>query len=182
LFGSDLWNNGAKNESLANYYWAPLSFTADGAIKPIICQNTVMVPSAAQQKISNVEAAGYAPGCAINKGLHRSQIFRASKTGLLTALSLSAFKSGYPDSALLVSVSEAGSAKARILYEATIAGSAVSWSPKNITVHPNVQVVSGNRYLITISSAASTGCYGLEYNLASKDTTDRRFLYHFAIQ
>ena len=43
LYGSDLWNNGAKNEALANYYWAPLIFAPDGSINPIVCQDTVNV-------------------------------------------------------------------------------------------------------------------------------------------
>ncbi len=43
LFGSDLWNNAARNEALANYYWAPLSFASDGSINPITCRDTVSV-------------------------------------------------------------------------------------------------------------------------------------------
>jgi len=42
LYGSDLWNNGAKNEALANYFWAPLTFDDNGAINPIICQNATV--------------------------------------------------------------------------------------------------------------------------------------------
>lgn len=37
LYGSDLWNNAAKNEALANFYWAPLTFAEDGSINPMDC-------------------------------------------------------------------------------------------------------------------------------------------------
>jgi hypothetical protein len=47
LYGSDLWNNAAKNEALANYYWQPLSFAADGSIDPLTCQNSFMLSLAA---------------------------------------------------------------------------------------------------------------------------------------
>ena len=40
LYGSDLWNDAAKNEALAGYYWAPLRFSADGAIQPLDCADT----------------------------------------------------------------------------------------------------------------------------------------------
>jgi len=46
LYGSDLWDHGAKNEAHANYYWAPLSFASDGAIHPIQCQARVSFPPA----------------------------------------------------------------------------------------------------------------------------------------
>lgn len=45
LYGSDLWiDRPQANEALANFYWAPLSFAADGSIDPIRCQDRVSVP------------------------------------------------------------------------------------------------------------------------------------------
>jgi hypothetical protein len=39
LYGSDLWNNGAKNEALANYYWTGLTFDSIGGINPLVCSD-----------------------------------------------------------------------------------------------------------------------------------------------
>lgn len=46
LYGSDLWD-GRFNEGLANYFWTPLQFGADGAIEPIECSPPAEVSLAA---------------------------------------------------------------------------------------------------------------------------------------
>ena len=40
LFQSDQWN-GSYNEALANYFWGPLAFRADGSIQTLSCARTV---------------------------------------------------------------------------------------------------------------------------------------------
>jgi hypothetical protein len=59
LYGSDLWNNGAKNESQANYYWTGLTFAANGDINPLNCadnygftksDSTTLLPITATQE------------------------------------------------------------------------------------------------------------------------------------
>lgn len=176
LFGSDLWNKAAKNESLANYYWAPLSFAADGSINPIICQNTVAIPSAINKK---TKPTYYAPGCDISNGTKRTQTFKATKTGLLNDVSISAFKNTYPDADLLIEIGEPGNDK--MLSSSIIKGDKVSWSPKNMVVHPKIKVVRGKSYIIAISSTTTKGCYGLEYNRSTKDSAEPKFLYQTSI-
>ncbi|TSJ39159.1 family 43 glycosylhydrolase [Mucilaginibacter corticis] len=175
LFGSDLWNNAAKNESLANYYWAPLKFNEDGSIKPIACQNTVAVPGSTKTD----ESLNYAPGCDINAATKRTTSFKAAKTGLLTNLSLSTFKSAYPDAELQITISAEGSDQP--LKSFTVNAGRLSWSPKNLVLHPEIKVIAGKTYTISISSTISKGCYGLEYDRATKDSAEPAFLYKLTI-
>jgi hypothetical protein len=177
LFGSDLWNKAAKNESLANYYWAPLTFAADGSINPIVCQNTVAIPSIAKAKSS--KDLNYAPGCDIKKGLKRTQAFKATKSGVLSTLSVSTFKTAYPDAPLVIEIADGSTVK--VLSSVTVTASALSWSPKNIVIHPKLQVIAGKSYIITLSSTTGQGCYGLEYDRATKDAAQPKFLYQTVI-
>jgi hypothetical protein len=176
LFGSDLWNNGAKNESLANYYWAPLSFNADGSIKPIVCQNTVAVPSSTKTILKSL-STNFAPVSDINKGAERSQTFKVTKSGLLSTLSIAAFKNGYPDAGLVVEIKAADETQSKILSSTTLPATALSWSPSNIIIRPKIYLVAGKSYMVTIRSATAAGSYGLEYDTADKD----KFLYHTII-
>jgi len=178
LFGSDLWNNAAKNESLANYYWAPLTFTADGAINPIVCQNTVAVLTTASAK--NDKDLNFAPGCDINNGFKRLQTFKAAKTGVLSTVSISTFKSAYPDADLQVSITEAGNDKSLSTTNVTVAK--ISWSPKNVVIHPHIKVTAGKSYVITITSTTAKGCYGLEYDRSTKDSVEPKFIYSITIK
>ncbi|ASU36260.1 Glycosyl hydrolases family 43 [Mucilaginibacter xinganensis] len=165
LFGSDLWNNAAKNEALANYYWAPLSFNADGSIKPMECLQAVKV-----RALNAVETLTLQPGYKtyrdIDKTTQRFQSFKASKTGLLTTLSLTAFKLNTPDSGLTIQVFKADGTsrpKGSPLKSLTITSASVSWSAKNILMHPDLKLVKGTIYCIVVKSTANEGNYGLVY-------------------
>lgn len=177
LFGSDLWNNAAKNESLANYFWAPLKFNEDGSIKPIECGNRVVSPSV--EKTAKVSKLNYAPGCDINSTTKRTSIFKATKTGLLTALTLSTFKSAYPDAELQITISADGSDQP--LKSFSVDAGKLSWSPKNLVLHPEVKVKAGVSYTISIGSTTSKGCYGLEYDRSTMDSAGPAFLYKIEI-
>jgi hypothetical protein len=178
LYGSDLWNNGAKNEALANFYWAPLTFAADGSINPILCQDKVSVavrpdltPIPAPVDLDNTSGAdGFKSHCDISGNIQRSQSFVATRTGTLSAVNFCTFKSGYPDAGLTIEIYQAnasyqpaGSALSSIL----VLPDSIGWSPKLITVRPDVAVKSGNRYAIVVKSAASSGGYGCEYSDSS---------------
>jgi hypothetical protein len=175
LYGSDLWNNAAKNESLANYYWVPLTFAADGSINPIECQNTVAIPNTPGKK----ENYNYAPGCDISNGAKRMQTFKASKTGILSSVSISTFRTAYPDADLQIEVSEAGNVQP--LSIVTLSAEKLSWSPTNVVINTKVNVTAGKSYTITLSSATTKGCYGLEYDRATKNSAEPEFVYHTTI-
>ena len=174
LYGSDLWNNGARNEALANYYWAPLSFNDDGSIKPMACLQTYAVPTAGGTgKPGAAAASGPAAGgpqytieCAVTGSQAQSQSFVASQTGLLATMSLTAFKKDNPDAALQVAIfaeDEAAAPNAAPLYTTELPADSLSWAARNRFIHPNIRVAAGKRYLLRVSSKTSVGCYGLAY-------------------
>ncbi len=174
LYGSDLWNNGARNEALANYYWAPLSFNDDGSIKPMACLQAYAVPTAGGTgKPRAAAASGPAAGgpqytieCAVTGSQAQSQSFVASQTGLLSTMSLTAFKKDNPDAALQVAIfaeDEAAAPNAAPLYTTALPADSISWAARNRFIHPNIRVAAGKRYLLRVSSKTSVGCYGLAY-------------------
>ncbi|WP_345210342.1 family 43 glycosylhydrolase [Mucilaginibacter gynuensis] len=169
LYGSDLWNNAAKNEALANYYWAPLTFTADGAINPLECLETYKLPKKVKSPVpanldNSTGSDDFSKQCDIAASLQRAQSFTATKSGLLSKLSFTAFKNNNPDKELVVSVyATNGNSQptGEALYSETIADQSIGWSAKNIYVKPNLKVKKGTKYVIILKSAATTGCYGV---------------------
>ncbi|WP_121808878.1 family 43 glycosylhydrolase [Mucilaginibacter kameinonensis] len=164
LFGSDLWNNAAKNEALANFYWAPLSFAADGSINPMECQQTANFT----RNPSPVKPTeDFITGCDIGKNVQRAQIFTASRNGNLASISFATFQTGHPDSGLAIEVFElnnTGSPTGKALASVTLPADSVSWSARNVIVKTNIPVTVGKRYAVVIQSATTKGCYGFAYN------------------
>ncbi|MGZ3874649.1 MAG: family 43 glycosylhydrolase [Mucilaginibacter sp.] len=170
LFGSDLWNNAAKNEALANFYWAPLDFAADGSIKPIVCEQTVSLPkdAARPQQPGNARQPekDFTTGCDIGKSVQRAQGFTAAKGGMLNKIVFTTFKSGYPDAVLAIELYEAGVSgkpSGKPLAAVNVPPGSLSWAAKNVSVYPHVAVSAGERYIIVIKSATTAGCYGFAY-------------------
>lgn len=154
LYGSDLWNNAAKNEALANYYWAALEFNEDGSIKPLVC-----APSAVKNS--------FRIHCDISAGIQRAQSFTATRNGTLRELQLVTFKNTDPDAPLTITVYEAGNDHTPVgpvLGEASIMADAVGWSAKKISVKLGVKVKKGRQYCFVVKTAAAKGCYGIVYN------------------
>ncbi|SDD19343.1 Glycosyl hydrolases family 43 [Mucilaginibacter pineti] len=173
LFGSDLWNNAAKNEALANYYWAPLTFAADGSINPMTCEQAFKI-SGSDNKVSTIKAdAGFKTHCDISKNVQRSQSFIPAKTGVLTTIELTTFKTGYPDAELAVTIFKAdktGKAIGSALGTEAIPAATIGWSAKRVAIHPKIMVTKGAAYCIVIKSAAATGCYGFAFRDTAKTT------------
>ncbi len=179
IYGSDLWNDAARNEALANYFWFPLTFAADGSIQPIVCEETPALPirvgqpdkqaSAAQAKGSPSQASAteYTTGCSINDSLGRQdQVFVASQTGLLSAVSVTAYKKDDPDAPLELAIySEEGASNstAKPLYSTFLPADSLSWAARNRFIRPNLRVSAGQHYVLRVRSAATVGCYGLAY-------------------
>lgn len=176
LYGSDLWNNAAKNEALANYYWAPLEFREDGSILPMVCQEKVpldLASGSAGKKIlpkhvdNHSGQEGFIRFCDIKQQLQRSQSFVAGKSGMLTAISFTTFKTGYPNADLNVDIFLADASGILIgesLKSIAISAASVSWSPALAKVYPNIGVKQGQCYVIVLKSATTTGCYGFAYS------------------
>ena len=175
LYGSDLWNNGAKNEALANYYWAPLTFAADGSINPIICEDTISIAGGSAKKLqlkpvdldnsSGIE--GFTSLCDIRDTIQRSQSFVANRSGILTKVSFTTFKSGYPTAGLNISIylaNEFHQPSGDPLSSTVFPSDSLGWAPKGILVYPNIHVIAGKHYAIVLKSASTAGCFGFEYN------------------
>jgi hypothetical protein len=177
LYGSDLWNNAAKNESLANFYWAPLSFAEDGSINPMICQEEVTIPLDKKPKaapiviVQNLDnttrTKGFTQFCDIGRNIARAQSFVASRTGVLSKLSVATFKSGFPDKSLLVELQEADEDFKPIgpkLSTTLISQDSLKWSANHLTIKLAVPVIAGKRYSFVLSSLTSKGCFGIAYS------------------
>jgi hypothetical protein len=44
LYQSDLWQNGAPNETKANLFWGLLTFGTNGTVDPIVCAKSIRIP------------------------------------------------------------------------------------------------------------------------------------------
>lgn len=168
LYGSDLWNNAAKNEALANFYWAPLTFAADGSILPMKCEATASFTLAKGRAgyqlptpdIDNTAGVkGFVTFCDIGGQYQRTQSFTATRNGTLSKVTYTTFKTGNPDAALQVSVYDS----ATLLYTTSIPADSISWAPSDVVIYPAIKVTAGKKYTIRVASAATKGCYGLEY-------------------
>ena len=175
LYGSDLWNNGAKNESLANYYWSPLTFASDGAINPIVCKDTVnvsLLPDifelSTPTDLDNTSGTeGFTTYADISRNIQRSQSFVTTRKGILSAVSFTSFKWDHPDAGLKIEIYKANPSYLPIgnaLSSSVVNLDSMSWSPKEVIVYPNIKVDSASRYTIVLKSAATVGAFGLEYN------------------
>ncbi|WP_426513927.1 family 43 glycosylhydrolase [Dactylosporangium sp. McL0621] len=176
LYASDLWNNADPNEALANSYWAPLEFGANGAIAPITCQATFSLALAtgspgAQQASPDQDQSGgvggYQSWCDIGRNIARIQTFVPSRGGTLTSASYSTYQQGYPDAGLQISIYQANASfqpTGNALYSTTLPAYSIGWAPRDATVYPNIAVTAGTRYGIVVKSANTTGCYGMLHN------------------
>jgi len=175
LYGSDLWNNAAKNEALANYFWTPLSFGTDGTIHSIINRDTVNVPVTPDIRqhptptdLDNTSGTeGFTTWADISRTIQRSQSFVANRTGILTEVNYMTFKSGRPDAGLKMEIYKASSTcqpTGKALFSELIPANSIGWAPKYCVIHPDIRVDSASRYAIVVKSTATVGAFGLEYN------------------
>lgn len=182
LYGSDLWNNGAKNEALANYYWAPLRFNADGSIKPIDCSSQLPVANSIQAKgttsalprnasgtqsdHSETNTETYFRQCDIKSGIAHAQSFQADRSGRLDTLRFNAFTTTHQDTGLQVSIYKAGAdakPQGQPLFTTLIPAGKIGWSPRQVSIAPNIVLKRNSVYCFVVSSVVNKGCYGILY-------------------
>lgn len=170
LYGSDLWNNAAKNEALANFYWAPLDFEADGSISPIDCLKSFVV-----QKKQPTSQEHFTATCGIEPKKHIAQLFTASSSGSLHRFKLTTLKSGYPDKKLNLDFYESDNGEINLkksLKRIEITTDSVGWSAKSITVSPLINLIKGKQYAIVLSSETTTGCYGFAFTEKAENSSE----------
>ena len=177
LYGSDLWNDAAKNEALAGYYWAPLRFSADGAIQPLDCADTARAalsegaPSGPYGSPADADAAtgdgGFAWHSDLRDPVRRIQSFTVTRTGRLTEVSFASFRDGDPDAPLRCEVRRAdgeGKATGPALAAAAFPPDSVGWAPGWLSFRPNLAVAAGERYALLLFSETKAGRYGMAYS------------------
>lgn len=170
LYGSDLWNNAAKNEAQANFYWAPLTFAPDGSINQMEC-----LKSFAIKRVKPSTASDFTAGCDIGGDKQRSQLFTATKTGKLTSFEITTLKSGYPNQPLDLNFFEAEKGKAKsgkAIASVSIPADSIGWSARIVTVKPSVNLSKGKQYVVILSSATSQGCYGFAAGQHTESSAD----------
>ncbi|MFD2969234.1 family 43 glycosylhydrolase [Sphingobacterium bambusae] len=169
LYGSDLWNNAAKNEALANFFWAPLTFDADGAIEPLHCITSFSMTRERHQPTEEPvesEESEFRAFCDIGNSIQRAQSFTANASGELHSFVITTLKSGYPTEDLLLSFyeSEEGQpAGDKALQTLSIAAADIGWSAKPFTLSPHINVKAGKQYVVVLHSATQQGCYGFAF-------------------
>ncbi len=203
LYGSDLWNNAAKNEALANFYWAPLTFAKDGSINPMDCIKSFTL-NKNKNKIDSQfpKTEDYKASCDIGGEIQRSQLFTASSSGNLKFFSITTLKSGYPTDNLTLVFYESQDGKIKEgnpLANIGIPSDSLGWSAQNITISLNLKLIAGKKYIVVLMSDTKKGCYGFAYNdseLNSDETTsisndfgksfvkekNRKLKYHLVIE
>ena len=164
LYGSDLWNNAAKNEALANFYWAPLTFAEDGSINPMECLKSFKI---GKKKAVSKDSGEFKAVCEITNIVQRKQVFTASKSGTLDEFNLATLKSGYPNSDLIIDFFEENSNKK--LSSVKIPADAIGWSAKDLRVNPNFPVTLSKRYVFVVSTASTSGCFGYAKGKAANE-------------
>ena len=172
LYGSDLWNNAAKNEALANYYWAPLTFAEDGSIEPLRCLEEYKYPRAktlmpASNLNNTTGQEEFSPECEITQKQQRAQTFTVKKIGKISEIKITVFKNNNPDKPLTISVYATNADQlpsGKALYQKDFLPQDIGWSAKNVALKPNLKVMPGKQYAIVLKTASTTGCYGVQVN------------------
>jgi len=179
IYGSDLWNDGARNEALANFYWAPLEFNTDGSIKPMECLKSFTLKDAIKNSQPSVDSSvkekGYKSVCEIGGNIQRSQSFTADASGTLKSFYLTTLKSGYPDDDLTLGfyeIKEGKRNKKELLEEISISAESLGWSAHSIEVNPDIKLKKGTQYMFILKSNTETGCYGYAYNTSNSNSDE----------
>jgi hypothetical protein len=167
-FMSDRWNTRAPNESLANFFLGPMSFDASGNLQNIPCTAGfgLSLPGTAGTYTQSPDLDqssgfdGFRHYCDIAGPVARQQSFVPSRSGTLSAASITSFQSGSPNAPVTLDVLDGGTLLSRTEFPVA----AVPWAPAVLTAHPDLAVVAGHTYRVRLHSATTTGCYGWEYN------------------
>lgn len=178
VYGSDLWNDSAPNEALANFYWAPLEFNDNGSIKPMECLKTFSlkgITSSQSSADSSAVTEGYKATCDIGGDVQRSQTFIADASGDLKSFYLTTLKSGYPEDGLTLvfyGTKKGKNSKKELLGEASISKDSLGWSARRIEVNPDIELKKGKKYEVVLKSDTGSGCYGFAYNNSESNTEE----------
>lgn len=156
IYGSDLWNNAAKNEALGNYYWAPLQFNKDGSIKPLVCKEEYKKIRVANAPGQTTE--GYSWKCGITDTTDLVYPLSISSQGRLEEMKLLMFAAQQPEEPLEMAIIEKPSG--RPVWEKKVHEQQFGWSPSVMKFEPDFVVNKGSSYVLVMGTTAKKGCYG----------------------
>lgn len=165
VYGSDLWNNGAKNEALANYFWTPLEFNANGKIQAIDCSNKVMKGGVIKLADNVIDSVQFTAKGDITGNTRYLQVWQSPMSGNLKEVSMTIFRSGYPDGELVFEVFKINAKDYPIglpLFSKKVASSSIGWSPNQLKIYPGLDVKKNERlaFILRSESTPLSGRYG----------------------
>ncbi len=164
LYGSDLWNNAAKNEALANYYWAPLMFDDEGKIKPLECAEVYKRTKVLSQKSAALtDTTSFISKSEINKGSQWAQTMVSYAEWPLKKIELKVFQNNRPDKGLKISICAIKDGQIQVsspVHSQTIPAEKIGWSATKVSILPNIKIKRGGQYALVLHTDASAGYYG----------------------
>jgi hypothetical protein len=183
LLQVDLWHDepdtfqgGEPNQGLANYYWSPLRFRADGSIMPLVCRPSEQLDLAVRTRgraaqPTDVDASSGADlfqtrlrgrTCAITASRRVAQTFRVSRSGTLTSVALTAFRFRGADKPLDLDLVAADDGRpGPVLASRSFAAEDVGWSARPLVLRLGLAVNAGASLAVVASSPVTRGCYGI---------------------
>jgi hypothetical protein len=180
--------NSYPNQARAAQYWTPLEFDDSGAIQPFTCSNsvtlfTVMAMPGQQNAIPGLDQTSgtdhFATWCDIGAA-QRIQTFVPGRSGILSRVAVTTFRGQamsdpypapnaaaiYPNADLQIDIAELdfGPPPGHLLKSFTVPAASVGLSPNEVVIQPQLPVMAGNEYGISLHSNLTQGCYGIAYN------------------
>jgi hypothetical protein len=145
-----------------------MSFDAAGALRSIQCTASfplsVRGGAGAYRTSADLDQSsgfdGFRHYCDIAGPVQRQQSFVPSRSGTLSAASVTTFQGGRPNAPVTLDVLDNDTLLSRTDFPVAT----VPWAPAVLTAHPDLAVVAGHSYLLRLHSATTTGCYGWEYD------------------
>lgn len=155
IYGSDLWNNAAKNEALANFYWAPLEFEKDGKIKALRCFEAFEKLKVKTKEKPVDRPSEYSWKCGITDSTSIQKIFIANSEK--AEFDLLTFKNAYPTAPLKAELYTSPDNKIASIELSAELG----WSPSKEQLKFNTSLKIGERYSLVLTTTSKQGCYGI---------------------
>ena len=185
VYESDVWyqpGHLSPNQGLAGFDLSRITWGADG-ITPVIdtARNWTENLRFANTGVADQtlpDSAFHAPDqgnwyvtCDVRSGTQRSFTFVAPDTGVLADLKVPVARSEYPDHDGELDLAAGSNAPgAAVLATAALPAGGSGWSARPYDWRPNVGVVAGTTYTVTLRSAdhaAGGSCYGFAYQVGS---------------
>ncbi len=176
----DRLKHGDWNQALAGQYWAPLSFDAQGRIKPLVCGTSTQIPLAPSAHGAHHGALHQNPeplrpvqqvDCRVTPTGSLQQSWTVPRGAGLRSIRVPVFQRVYMTSpAYLPKVQPAMAVNAPLAAELvspgrvdrwTIQPSDVRWAPHSVTLRLPKQVRAGGHVMLRFLTQASDGCYGV---------------------